>query len=63
MVGKNGQSEGHTVFEERWVGAKKNRGKSSPFRPSHKERISHGPTPKERLANRHFEEHRKAGKH
>jgi predicted RNA binding protein YcfA (HicA-like mRNA interferase family) len=26
-------------------------------------RVSHCPTPQERLANRHFEKHRKAGKH
>lgn len=61
-LGQNGQPEGHTAFEERWVGTKENRWESSPFCPSHKERIGNRSTPKERLANRYFEEHRKAGK-
>jgi hypothetical protein len=62
-IKQDGQSEGHTTFEQRWVGAQENHRKSSPFCSSHKERVGNHPKPKERLANRHFEQYRKASKH
>jgi hypothetical protein len=56
------QQRCYTAIERRWMGLKKNDGKSSSFCSSHKEGVGHGTAPQERLADWDIEKCRETGK-